>query len=92
MANCTAASLIRKSISAEQRSGAGKDHCGHADAVAAVAKQVCGTAGHFRQDAAQLGTGTAQADGRGAGAVARGVAASRSGFGRSNGVNLWKHL
>jgi len=41
---------------------------------------------HLRQDAAQLGTGTAQADGRGKGAVARSVAASRSGFGRGDGV------
>ena len=59
-----------------------------------LSQHVCGTARHFRQDAAQLGTGTAQADGRGAGAVARGVAASRSGFGRGDGVkqSLWKHL
>ena len=78
--------LDPKRVSARTAGGVGKDHCGHADAVAAVAKQICGTARHFRQDAAQLGTGAAQADGRGAGAVARGVAASRSGFGRSDGV------
>jgi hypothetical protein len=34
-----------------------------------------------------LGAGAAQADGRGQSVIARGLAASRSGFGRSNGVS-----
>jgi hypothetical protein len=58
----------------------------HALETAAVANQVCGTARHLRQDAAQLGTRPAQTHRRGAGAAARGLAASSNRFGRSGGV------
>src|ERR1022692_4644241 len=70
----------------------GKNSCGGKHAIAIVAKQICGVAWHLGKDAAQLGTGTTQTDGCDACAVASRGAASRSGFGRRDGVKTAEQI